>query len=73
MIAFNGWNMVTPVQEVQTVTISSNCFSLGTCDYASYGLVYGAGRTGFVKRIVVKLAFLYRHVSKELASYSNMC
>ncbi|XP_053468790.1 PKHD1 like 1, tandem duplicate 1 [Ictalurus furcatus] len=46
MIAFNGWSAVTPVQEVQTVTISSNCFSLGTCDYASYGLVYGAARTG---------------------------
>ncbi|MCJ8746157.1 hypothetical protein PDJAM_G00138700 [Pangasius djambal] len=46
MIAFKGWSVGTPVQEVQTLTISSNCFSLGSCDYTYYGLVYGAGRTG---------------------------
>ncbi|KAK2836335.1 hypothetical protein Q7C36_014204 [Tachysurus vachellii] len=46
MIAFNGWSSVTPVKEVQLVTISSDCFSLGSCDYTYYSLGYGAGRTG---------------------------
>ncbi|KAG7317211.1 hypothetical protein KOW79_019509 [Hemibagrus wyckioides] len=47
-IAFNGWSSVTPVQEVQTVTISSDCFSLGTCDYTYYSLGNGASRTGII-------------------------
>ncbi|KAI5091821.1 fibrocystin-L precursor, partial [Silurus meridionalis] len=46
MIAFKDWSAVAPVQEVQTVTITSDCFSLGTCDYTYYGLVYGTSRTG---------------------------
>ncbi|KAF5901267.1 fibrocystin-L isoform X1, partial [Clarias magur] len=46
MIAFKGWSVVTPVQEVQIVSISSDCFSLDTCDYTYYSLAYGEDRTG---------------------------
>ncbi|TSK31508.1 Fibrocystin-L [Bagarius yarrelli] len=46
MITFNGWSSVTPVQEEQIVTISSDCFSLGSCDFTYYTLGYGASRTG---------------------------
>ncbi|XP_062842250.1 fibrocystin-L-like [Trichomycterus rosablanca] len=48
MIAFEGWSSATPVQEVQTVTIISDCSSLGNCDYTYYSLIYGAHRTGLI-------------------------
>ncbi|XP_053349466.1 PKHD1 like 1, tandem duplicate 1 [Clarias gariepinus] len=46
MIAFKGWSVVTPVQEVQILSISSGCFSLNTCDFTYYSLAYREDRTG---------------------------
>ncbi|KAK3532561.1 hypothetical protein QTP86_024146, partial [Hemibagrus guttatus] len=48
IITFTNWSSVTPVEEVQIVTVSSDCFSLGTCDYTYYSLGYGVDRTGLI-------------------------
>ncbi|XP_036421459.1 fibrocystin-L-like [Colossoma macropomum] len=48
VVRFDGWRPAIPVQEVQTVTISSNCFSVGGCDNTYYALSYGAQRTGLI-------------------------
>ncbi|KAL6460366.1 hypothetical protein MHYP_G00303320 [Metynnis hypsauchen] len=48
VLRFDGWSPAIPVQEVQTVTISSDCFPLGSCDNTYYALSYGAQRTGLI-------------------------
>ncbi|KAL7883851.1 hypothetical protein SRHO_G00015090 [Serrasalmus rhombeus] len=48
VLRFDGWSPAIPIQEVQTVTISSDCFSLGSCDNTYYALSYGAQRTGLI-------------------------
>ncbi|XP_026145815.1 PKHD1 like 1, tandem duplicate 1 isoform X2 [Carassius auratus] len=46
VVRFQGWTPVTPIKEVQTLRISSNCFSLSTCEYTYYSLSYGGLTTG---------------------------
>ncbi|XP_043073568.1 PKHD1 like 1, tandem duplicate 1 [Puntigrus tetrazona] len=46
VVSFQGWTPVTPVNEVQTLRISSNCFSLSSCEYTYYALAYGGLNTG---------------------------
>uniref|UniRef100_A0A4W4EJY7 Polycystic kidney and hepatic disease 1 (autosomal recessive)-like 1 n=1 Tax=Electrophorus electricus TaxID=8005 RepID=A0A4W4EJY7_ELEEL len=46
VVHFEGWNPAPSVQEVQRVTVTSGCFSLGSCDYTYYTLSYGVQRTG---------------------------
>ncbi|XP_076157842.1 PKHD1 like 1, tandem duplicate 1 [Alosa pseudoharengus] len=47
VLRFDGWGSEeTPVMEVQQVTVSSTCFSLGTCDSTFYTLGYGEHKTG---------------------------
>ncbi|XP_072530724.1 PKHD1 like 1, tandem duplicate 1 [Salminus brasiliensis] len=48
VVRFEGWSSAIPVQEVQTVTISSDCFSMGSCDNSYYALSYGGHRTGLI-------------------------
>uniref|UniRef100_A0AAY5ETB4 Polycystic kidney and hepatic disease 1 (autosomal recessive)-like 1 n=1 Tax=Electrophorus electricus TaxID=8005 RepID=A0AAY5ETB4_ELEEL len=38
VVHFEGWNPAPSVQEVQRVTVTSGCFSLGSCDYTYYTL-----------------------------------
>ncbi|RXN34425.1 fibrocystin-L isoform X1 [Labeo rohita] len=46
VVRFEGWTPVTPVNEVQTLRISSNCFSLSNCENTYYFLAYGGLKTG---------------------------
>ncbi|XP_062385127.1 fibrocystin-L-like [Sardina pilchardus] len=47
VLHFEGWGSEeTPIKEVQQVTVSSTCFSLGTCDSTFYTLGYGEHKTG---------------------------
>ncbi|XP_016299954.1 fibrocystin-L-like [Sinocyclocheilus anshuiensis] len=46
VVRFEGWTPITPVNEVQTLRISSNCFSLSNCEYTYYFLAYGGLTTG---------------------------
>ncbi|NP_001305057.1 PKHD1 like 1, tandem duplicate 1 isoform X1 [Danio rerio] len=46
VIRFDGWTPVTAVNEVQTLRISSDCFSQGTCENTYYSLGYGNLTTG---------------------------
>ncbi|XP_057182580.1 fibrocystin-L-like [Triplophysa rosa] len=45
-VSFEGWTPVSAVQDVQTLRISSDCFSMGFCDSTFYFLAYGDHRTG---------------------------
>ncbi|XP_051526679.1 fibrocystin-L-like [Myxocyprinus asiaticus] len=46
VLRFEGWAPVSPVNEVQTVRISSNCSSLSNCENTYYFLGYGDLKTG---------------------------
>ncbi|KAK2887447.1 hypothetical protein Q8A67_015675 [Cirrhinus molitorella] len=46
VVCFEGWMPINPVNEVQTLRISSNCFSLSNCEYTYYFLAYGGLKTG---------------------------
>ncbi|XP_076865903.1 fibrocystin-L-like isoform X2 [Brachyhypopomus gauderio] len=48
MLRFDGWKPASSVQEVQSVTVTSSCFSLGSCDYIYYVLGYGVQKTGLI-------------------------
>jgi len=41
-----GWMPVTPINEVQTLRIRSDCFSLSNCENTYYFLAYGDLKTG---------------------------
>ncbi|KAI7798958.1 putative fibrocystin-L, partial [Triplophysa rosa] len=46
VVSFKGWTPVSAVQEMQTLRISSDCFSMGFCDNTYYFLAYGDHTTG---------------------------
>ncbi|XP_056106663.1 fibrocystin-L-like [Rhinichthys klamathensis goyatoka] len=46
VVRFMGWMPVTPINEVQTLRISSDCFSLSNCENTYYFLAYGDLKTG---------------------------
>ncbi|XP_066530272.1 fibrocystin-L-like [Hoplias malabaricus] len=48
VLSFNDWSPTVPIQEVQTLMVSSDCFSAGTCDTTYYTLSYGAQETGLI-------------------------
>uniref|UniRef100_W5KUJ5 PKHD1 like 1, tandem duplicate 2 n=1 Tax=Astyanax mexicanus TaxID=7994 RepID=W5KUJ5_ASTMX len=46
VVSLEGWSSAVPVEEIQTITVSSHCFSLNSCDSSYYALGYGGARTG---------------------------
>ncbi|XP_057211103.1 fibrocystin-L-like [Triplophysa rosa] len=46
VVSFEGWTPVSATQEVQTMRIRSNCFSMVFCDNTYYILAYGNHKTG---------------------------
>ncbi|XP_056597030.1 fibrocystin-L-like [Triplophysa dalaica] len=46
VVTFKGWTPVSAVQEMQTLRISSGCFSMGFCDNTYFFLAYGDHTTG---------------------------
>ncbi|CAM4636768.1 unnamed protein product [Leuciscus chuanchicus] len=46
VVRFRGWMPITPINEVQTLRISSDCFFLSNCENTYYFLAYGDLKTG---------------------------
>ncbi|XP_051729222.1 fibrocystin-L-like [Ctenopharyngodon idella] len=46
VVHFVGWTPITPINEMQTLRISSNCFLLRNCENTYYFLAYGDLITG---------------------------
>ncbi|ROL45843.1 Fibrocystin-L [Anabarilius grahami] len=46
VVSFVGWTPITPISEVQTLRISSDCFLLSNCENTYYFLAYGDLKTG---------------------------
>ncbi|XP_051729532.1 LOW QUALITY PROTEIN: fibrocystin-L-like [Ctenopharyngodon idella] len=46
VVRFVRWTPITPINEVQTLRISSDCFSLSNCENTYYFLAYGDLKTG---------------------------
>nr|XP_055075552.1 fibrocystin-L-like [Misgurnus anguillicaudatus] len=48
VIRLEGWAPVSTIQEVQTLRISSNCFSMSICENTYYILAYRDQKTGLI-------------------------
>ncbi|KAK9957826.1 hypothetical protein ABG768_012036 [Culter alburnus] len=48
VVRFVGWTPITPINEVQTLRISSDCFLLSSCENTYYFLAYGDLKTGLI-------------------------